>query len=92
MKLDLSKIPEYMHEGIQEYVDHGRPTGSFLRAIFCNNLVDAAATADINNKTCLFAYASLLYNEIPRAAWGDEKSVDRWIKVGGMDHYMKAGE
>ena len=89
MKLNLSKIPEYMHEAIQEYVDHGRPIGSFLRAILCNNLVDAAAHADINNKLCLFEYASLLYNEIPGAAWGDKETVDRWVKAGGMDQYTK---
>ena len=89
MKLDLSNIPEHMHAGIQGYVDHGWRPGSFFYAVLRNNLVDAASNADDKNIKHLADYASLLYNEIPGAAWGDSDAVDRWVKAGGMDQYNK---
>ena len=31
-------IPEHMRGGIERYVNHGIPPGSFLTAIICNDL------------------------------------------------------
>jgi len=87
MKLNLSNIPLHMHEGIQEYVDHGWRPGGFFYAVLCNDLVEAANKADDINKHCLFDYASLLYNDIPSAAWGSPKKVGTWVDQGGMDYY-----
>jgi len=92
MKLDLSKIPEYMHAGIQGYVDHGWELGSFLGAILSNDLVSAAENADDINKAYLFEYAQFMYCELPRACWGDRETIKEWIKSGGMDQYKKVGE
>lgn len=87
MNLDLSNIPDHMHEGIRGYVDHGISPGSFLRAVLCNDLMSAANNADSINRRYLFEYAALLYNELPRVCWGDSSKVDTWISKKGMEQY-----
>lgn len=78
--MNLSKIPEHMRCGVQGYIDKGWQPGSFLYAVLCNDLVEAASRADDINKHLLFEWASLLYNEIPRNAWGSPEVVNAWMK------------
>lgn len=89
MKLDFSKIPLSMHDGIQGYVDHGWSPGEFFRAVLKNDLIGAAERADDVNKHCLYEYACLLYNEIPIAARGSDEKINAWCAAGGMDQYRK---
>ena len=85
MTLRLSNIPEHMHSGIIGYIEHGWQPGSFLNAVLCNNLFEAASCADDINRQYLFSYAQLLY-EIPRACWGSQEVVDEWIKHRGLEN------
>ena len=78
--MNLSNIPEHMHAGIIDYVEKGYTPGSFFNAVLCNKLMEAALYADDVNKHCLFEYADLLYNELPRACWGSQEAVDAWIE------------
>jgi len=91
MKLDLTNIPKYMHEEIQGYVNYGWRPGAFLHAVLCNNLIDAATEADTNNIQHLHDYARLLYNELPRASWGNADKIESWVYIGGLGKY-KRGE
>ena len=84
--MDLSTIPEHMREGVRGYIEHGGKPGSFLNAILCNNLVCAARFADDINKRFLFQWALLLYNDIPRPAWGDQETVNKWIAHRGKEN------
>lgn len=83
--MNLSNIPEHMHEGIINYVEHGIHPGSFLYAVFGNSLVDAASQADDINKYHLLAYAALIYNGLPWDCWGSYDVVEKWISHGGLD-------
>lgn len=83
MNLHLFNIPEHMHSGIIGYVEDGWRPGSFLNAVLCNNLFEAASCADDINRYHLYEYAHLLY-EIPRACWGSQEVVDEWVKHQGL--------
>ena len=89
--LNLSKIPEHMHEGIQNYIEQGLRPGSFLYNIFCNDFVHAAGQSDDINRNCLLDYAILLYNDFPIPSWGNEGKVNMWIAMGGMNQYKIHG-
>ncbi len=84
--MNLSNIPEHMHQGIIDYVEHGTPPGSFLEAVLRNDLVAAAAHADDINKHHLFDYAVLLHNELPSGCWGSGRRIDEWILQRGLEH------
>lgn len=71
-------IPERMLEAIDRYVKQGIPPGSFLTAIFSNDLVGAAGKADDENLRNLPAYADYLYNRIPSSCWGSREIVNGW--------------
>ena len=83
--MNLSKIPQHMHEGVRAYVDHGQRPGSFLWSILCNDLVHAAAHADVQNRQCLFDWACLLYHDLPIASWGSAEQVEAWIAHKGRE-------
>lgn len=85
--MNLSSIPEHMRHGVEGYITCGWKPGSFLYAVLCNNLVEAAANADDVNKHALFEWASLLYNELPAGSWGSPEIVANWImsKTPGED-------
>lgn len=72
------KIPERMGPGIDRYVDHGIIPGSFLLAVFSNDLMAALCVADRENIENLPAYGAYLYNEVPRPCWGSPDNVANW--------------
>lgn len=71
-------IPPRMMGGIERYIQHGIIPGSFLKAIFANDLVEAAGQADEENLRNLPAYAAWLYNHAPRSCWGSYKALTDW--------------
>lgn len=73
------KLPEHMQHGARDYIEKGVPPGSFLMAVLCNDLTQAFSRADDENRAAMFDWASWLWNECPRRAWGDRKTVDAWI-------------
>lgn len=77
-------IPEYMHSGVKNWVLYGRSGGSFLTAVFKNNLVEAYGRADGNNISRIRNYADLLYNDLPMECWGSSKKVEAWAEQGGL--------
>lgn len=72
-------IPDYMREGLHDYIVHRIPTGSFLTAVLENNLKLACMNADMVNQKCLFNYVNFLFNEAPRICWGSEPHVETWL-------------
>ena len=74
-------IPDYMHEGILDYVENHIEPGDFLRAVFENRgFVDVVMRADDFNKNLIYQYAQLCYSYIPSGCWGSKEAVDNWIK------------
>ena len=78
--LAISRIPDYMHEPLVLYVVHRIQGGSFLTAVLSNDLTEACACADDNNKRCLFDYINFLYNNTPRICWGSPEKVQKWLQ------------
>lgn len=90
-KARLAGIPDYMQEGLVEYILHGRPVGNFLTAVLSNDLKEACARADITNQYALPKYVMFLYNYAPVGCWGDYEKVESWAERGGLVGVM-AGE
>lgn len=74
---------DYMVDGVRSYIEHGRPPGDFLRALFSNDLKGAFARADINNTARMRFWVEWLYNHAPVQCQGSEEAVDKWIRAGG---------
>ena len=83
-KFVRARLNETMTMGILDYAIRGHTPGGFLRSVFENNLVSAAERADMSNQRLLVTYASILVSVIPRAAWGSEALVARWIEHRGI--------
>lgn len=82
---DWSVIPRHMHSSIRLYVMRGVPMGSFLRAIFANDFMEAAGRADDENQRALFGYAQFLYYSVPSSCKGSYEAVNSWIERGGLE-------
>lgn len=81
---DYRGIPAHMREGMQAYIEYGRPPGSFLTAILCNDFMTAASRADNYNAQALFAYCYFLYNHAPAQCHSSESNFKYWLEVGGL--------
>lgn len=78
--LRASQIPPMMHEGIIQYITNGYAAGSFLMAIFKNDLRDAAARADENSRRVIWDYVNFLHNNAPGMCWGSPENVNIWLE------------
>jgi len=74
------KLTQDNIEALLRYVEHGIEPGSFLKAVLCNDLVDACGRADVYNRRKLFEYVEWLYNEAPADCWGSEEKVLKWTR------------
>jgi hypothetical protein len=81
--INYTLLPQHMQNGMQQYIEQGRPLGGFLYYILVNDFVHAVSHADDINKTQLLQYADFLYNQAPAASWGTEARVEKWITSGG---------
>jgi len=84
MATDWSLIPERMRGAIRCYIERGIPPGHFLTAVLCNDLREAVARADDENKKLLSNYVLFLYNCAPLRCWGSPALFEAWITRGGL--------
>lgn len=82
-------IPEITRESIDAWVHDARPTGGFLRAVLSNDLREAFARADLDNRAAMFDIVSYLYNECPGLCWGSYERVAEWPGVIAEMQKMK---
>jgi len=73
-------IPDYMKDGIENYLERRIKPGSFLLSILSNNFAEAVVNADRDNLDNLPAYGYWLWNEVPSQAWGSPEKVEKWLK------------
>lgn len=83
-KEKLSILPDHMHDAIVAWIEQARPTGSFLRALLSNNLMDAFGQADEANTAAMRQWVIYLYNYAPAGCFGSPEKVRSWIERGGL--------
>ena len=72
-------IPAELLESLARYVDHGIPTGQFLRACLENDFLNAVCRADESNRPHLRAIAQFIHNELPSDCHGSPEAVRAWL-------------
>lgn len=72
-------VPLITAETLVNYVHHKIPTGGFLDAFLCNNLMGALSRADDQNAAALVAIAAFVKWSIPSACWGSNEKVEAWL-------------
>lgn len=76
-------IPDELKRALDDYAQHGTPTGGFLRAVLANDLMGAVGRADSNNVRLLQEICGYVYNELPgrrSGCCGSYEAVDTWIE------------
>ena len=82
-------IPEQTKETIDAYVESGRPTGGFVKAVLSNDLQEAFGRADAENTAAMKGIVIYLYNDCPADCWGSPERYLTWIKQGGLKGLKK---
>ena len=77
-RFDYGQIPKHMMESIKYYVEEGSQIGSFLTALFSNDLFKAVARADDTNLALIPTYVCYIYNELPLGCHGSIKAIEEW--------------
>lgn len=83
---------EEAKESIMRYVEHGIPTGGFLRACLENDLLGAMGRADLTSRMNLFEICAFIYNEIPSTCHGSPDKVKTWLFEKDVERRSKAQE
>lgn len=71
-------IPDYMHGGLQRWIEHGVVPGRFLCAVLQNDLVEAVGRADETNMVLLPNYVRFLWNYAPSGCFGSVEKFNDW--------------
>lgn len=82
LDLEVLRLPVHVREGFLMYVRYGVPPGHFLLAVLSNDLREACARADEENRYALFDYVYLLHNYAPGDSYGSVQAVKEWIAKG----------
>jgi hypothetical protein len=78
MQTDYARIPHTTLAALEAWINHGRPTGSFLKAVLENDLAGAFMRADEANLAALRDIVFWVYHEAPIACWGSLENVTIW--------------
>lgn len=78
-------IPPYMWGGVERYFVNRIPGGSFLTALFSNDLMEAFGRADDENSANMRQYCQFLYNYAPRGSYGSPENVRAWLNPERTD-------
>ncbi len=85
----IERLPEHMREVAALWIKRGLPhpevMGGFMRSILLNDLAGAAGNADRANREALADWGMFLWNDVPQAAWGNERKLLEWHAAGGLD-------
>lgn len=81
-------IPDHMWGAVERYIDKGISPGSFVGAVFSNDLLHACQAADIINKRNIAAWGEfMLY--VPMGCFGSRELVRAWCNGGGIEGMRK---
>jgi hypothetical protein len=74
----MEAVPENLRGGLVRWIVKGTPPGSFLLAVLNNDLLNAVARVDEENKPYLGGLVKWLYNHTPTGCWGAPDRVTAW--------------
>jgi hypothetical protein len=74
-----AQVPRTLHYGLTEYVVARQQPGHFLMAVLTNDLAEACARADDDNRVQLHAIVSFLHNHVTAECWGSPQKVAQWL-------------
>lgn len=77
-KKKFPAIPDRLLEPLYGHIEHGCPTGGFLRAVLNNDLQESFGRADEESRSVLFDIVTFLYNYAPAPCWGSPEKVEVW--------------
>lgn len=83
-RIDYSRLPEHMQDGMRRYIENGIPPGSFQRAVLSNDLMQAFRRADDVNVHAMRDYAVFLVSQAPGGCFGSPQHVTDWIAHRGL--------
>lgn len=75
----MSSIPLHLIKSLQDYNNHGIPTGAFLRACLKNDFADAVSRADDQSILVIRDIARYIRNEVDWNKRGGPGEVKTWI-------------
>ena len=78
--IDYNTIRQDIREKLDNYAQHGTPTGDFLRAVLSNDLMEAVGRADDYNITTVHSICGYVYNELPSRCHGSPEIYRSWIE------------
>lgn len=67
-------------EGLIRYRDKRIKPGSFMTAVLENDLIEAAARADVYHRRRLFEIVEWCTWNLPAQCWGSPKAVKDWLE------------
>jgi len=90
---DYGQIRPNIVEGINRFVCYHQRVGHFLTAVLSNDMREAFARADDDNRKTMFQIVAYCHNEIPGNCWGTPEKVKRWMEQGeGSTPHLTAPE
>lgn len=78
--IDYSKLPLSMRVPMLMYIEHGIRLGSFGMALMQNNLFEAVAHADAENRYRMADIVEWLHQEAPPSCYGSPAVVTEWLR------------
>ncbi len=78
-------VPVGTASQIVDYVAHGVPLGSFLKAVMLNDLVESYKFADVINTAHMREIVRFLYQYCPMSCHGSQDIYYQWIDQGGIE-------
>jgi hypothetical protein len=79
--LDFSQIPLHMVGSVKRYLNHGIKPGSFLTALFSNDLKEAMSRADDVNRIRLPDWYIFMYMQMPSDSQGSPRIMQDWLAL-----------
>jgi len=71
---------EYTTLGAENYLIWGIEPGGFLKAVICNDLYRASATADYQNKPILTEISAAVFHNFPHGSYGGYEQYENWMR------------
>lgn len=83
-------LPEYMWQGVEDYLMRGWEPGGFLTAVITNDLKGAFSRADMTNEHLIKEWVQFMYWHMPAISQGDRESMEFWMNKVAEENVDRA--